>query len=555
MKRPWLNHYDSDVPSSLAYPEITVDILLKRTARKYPDRVCTIYKDAKISYAVIDKLSDAFAAALLEIGLHKGDRVAVIMPNSPQFVLAYFGILKAGGVVVAMNPLYKADELDYHIRESGAFIVVALDQYHQVLKGICPELSECQIILSRLEDARLLKGVGQAPAEIVTEGAKGGSSSLVGLLRKHYGKGLLKADVAPDDPAIFQFSGGTTGIPKAAVGLHRNLVANILQFSHWLVGLEEGQEVLLAAIPLYHVYGMVIGMGMAVALGASMVLIDNARDIEAILRSIDRYQATLFPGVPDLYRAINRHPDVVAGKYNLRSIKACISGSAPLMPETKAQFEKLTGGKLIEGYGLSEAPTATHCNPMYGENRKGSIGLPISDVNCRIVDLETGQCDLKPGEAGELIISGPQIMQGYYNKADETKNAIRDGWLFTGDIAKMDEGGYFYLVGRKKDLIKIGGFQVWPREVEEVLIKHPAVKEVCVAGVPDSEQVEVVKAWVILQTDHVVSSEEIRDWCKERIAAYKCPSLVAFRDTFPRTAVGKLLRRELVREYVENGAK
>lgn len=555
MKRLWLNHYDSDVPSSLTYPEITVDALLKRTARKYPDRVCTIYKEAKISYAIIDKLSDAFAAALLEAGLHKGDRVAVIMPNSPQFVLVYYGILKAGGVVVAMNPLYKADELDCHIRESGAFIVVALDQYYQVLKGICPELPECQIILSQLEDARLLKRVGQASAESVTEEAKGGSKSLVALLRKHYGKGLAKADVVPDDPAIFQFSGGTTGTPKAAVGLHRNLVANILQFSHWLVGLEEGQEVLLAAIPLYHVYGMVIGMGMAVALGASMVLIDNARDIEEILRSIDRYQVTLFPGVPNFYRAINRHPDVVAGKYDLRSIKACISGSAPLMPETKAQFEKLTGGKLIEGYGLSEAPTATHCNPMYGENRRGSIGLPISDVCCRIVDLETGQRDLKPGEAGEMIISGPQIMQGYYNKEDETRNAIRDGWLFTGDIAKMDEDGYFYLVGRKKDLIKIGGFQVWPREVEEVLLKHPAVKEVCVAGVPDSEQVEVVKAWVILQTDRVVGSEEIQDWCKERIAAYKCPSLVAFRDTFPRTAVGKLLRRELVREHVEKGAK
>ncbi len=355
-------------------------------------------------------------------------------------------------------------------------------------------------------------------------------------------------------PTIRPFSSsaeGTTGTPKAAVGLHRNLVANILQFSNWLVGLEEGKEVLLAAIPLYHVYGMVIGMGMAVGLGASMVLIDNARDISGILTGIDRYQATLFPGVPNLYRAINHHPDVLAGKYQLNSIKACISGSAPLMAATKAAFEQLTGGKLIEGYGLSEAPTATHCNPMLGENRVGSIGLPICDVVCRIVDVETGLVDLPPGEAGELIISGPQIMQGYYNKPEETGRALREGWLFTGDIAKMDEDGYFYLVGRKKDLIKIGGFQVWPREVEEVLAKHPAVKDVCVAGVPDAERVEVVKAWVILQSDNRWSSEALRSWCKERIAAYKCPSLFAFRKSFPRTTVGKLLRRELVREHIE----
>ena len=319
-----------------------------------------------------------------------------------------------------MNPLYKADEIQYHLDVTGASIVFALDEYSDVLEVVQKRNPEVSFIFTALTEADL-------SFNSETNAEKDGLR-LTGLLQMRDGKAPVNVEVSANDPAIFQFSGGTTGTPKAAVGLHRNLVANVLQFSNWLVGLEEGKEVLLAAIPLYHVYGMVIGMGMAVGLGASMVLIDNARDISGILTGIDRYQATLFPGVPNLYRAINHHPDVLAGKYRLRSIKACISGSAPLLPETKMAFEQLTGGKLLEGYGLSEAPTATHCNPMFGENRVGSIGLPICDVVCRIVDLETGQSDMLPGESGELVISGPQIMQGYYNKPEETrKHAAR--WL------------------------------------------------------------------------------------------------------------------------------
>lgn len=543
MNKPWLKHYDRGVPPSLIYPKITVHAFLQQAAKKFPERACTIYQDCPISYAAMDRMSDVFAAALQGVEVKKGDRVAVVLPNIPQFVLAYYGILKAGGVVVAMNPLYKADEIQYHLDVSGAKIVIALDEYRTVLEVVQKHNPGVTFIFTAMTEANLFPGE-------ISHAAKEGLR-LTDLLQQYAGENCVICDVSPDDPAIFQFSGGTTGIPKAAVGLHRNLVANILQFSNWLVGLEEGKEVLLAAIPLYHVYGMVIGMGMAVGMGASMVLIDQATDITGILQGIDRYQATLFPGVPNLYRAINHHPDVMAGKYRLGSIKACISGSAPLLPETKATFERLTDGKLLEGYGLSEAPTATHCNPMWGENRVGSIGLPISDVVCRIVDLETGENDMLPGEAGELIIKGPQIMQGYYDKPEETRIALREGWLFTGDIAIMDEDGYFYLVGRKKDLIKIGGFQVWPREVEEVLLKHPGVKDVCVAGVPDAEQVELVKAWVILQPGAMVSGEELRAWCKDRIVSYKCPSKVAFRESFPRTTVGKILRRELVREHIE----
>ncbi len=543
MNKPWLNSYDRDVPLSLSFPASTVHAFLRLAAQKFPERACTVYQDKPLSYALINQLSDGFAAAIQGLGVNKGDRIAVVLPNIPQFVVAYYGILKAGAVVVAMNPLYKVDEIQYHLDVSGATVVIALDESRSVMEMVQQKNPQVQFIYTGLKEADLVHGDSmKTKTEILR---------FTALLQQFAGNFPVGIEVSPDDAAIFQFSGGTTGTPKAAVGLHRNLVANILQFSNWLVGLEEGKEVLLAAIPLYHVYGMVIGMGMAVGLGASMVLIDNATNISGILQGIDRYQATLFPGVPNLYRAINHHPDVLAGKYRLGSIKACISGSAPLMAETKAAFERLTGGKLIEGYGLSEAPTATHCNPMLGENRTGSIGLPICDVDCRIVDLETGQEDMLPGEAGELIIRGPQVMQGYYNKPEETRIALREGWLFTGDIAKMDEDGYFYLVGRKKDLIKIGGFQVWPREVEEILLQHPDVQDACVAGVPDTEGLEMVKAWVILQSDKQVSSESLKLWCRERIIGYKCPSRIEFRKSFPRTTVGKLLRRELVRMHIE----
>jgi long-chain acyl-CoA synthetase len=371
------------------------------------------------------------------------------------------------------------------------------------------------------------------------------------LVAKHKPEDRPKVDVSPDDTALFQYSGGTTGISKGAVAMHRNLVANSLEMRYWITSAKDGQETVLMAIPLFHVYGMVAGMNFGLATGASLVMIPNPRDLKDVLGSIQKYKPTIFPGVPTLYNAINNHPDVLAGKYNLSSIKACISGSAPLMRETKDKFEALTGGKLFEGYGLSEAPTATHCNPMFGENRTGSIGLPLPDVEVRIVSLDDGVTDLPPGEIGELVINGPQVMKGYHNMPTETKNALHDGWLFTGDIARMDEDGYFYIVDRKKELIKPGGYQVWPREVEEVIMENPKVLEVGVAGVPDPYRGETVKAWVVLKTGETASEEDIRTWCKERMAKFKVPTLVEFRSELPKTTVGKILRRELIRQDTE----
>jgi long-chain acyl-CoA synthetase len=373
-------------------------------------------------------------------------------------------------------------------------------------------------------------------------------------MARHTREQRPKLEIGPDDMCIFQYSGGTTGIPKAAVSLHRALVANTLQVRAWMPGCVEGGEISLMAIPLFHVYGMVAGMSFAISAAASMVMIPNPRDMADILGSIAKYRPTIYMGVPTMYNAINNHPDVVAGKVDVSSIKGCISGSAPLMRETKDRFEKLTGGKLVEGYGLSEAPTATHCNPLAGETRTGSIGIPLPDVESRIISLEDGTTELKPGEIGELAIRSPNLMKGYHNMPTETANTLRAGWLFTGDIARMDEDGYFYIVDRKKELIKPGGYQVWPREVEEVIAENPKVLEVGVAGVPDAYRGETVKAWVVVKPGQSLTEEEVRAWCKERMAAFKVPTSVEFIKEIPKTTVGKILRRELVRMDKEKQA-
>ena len=376
------------------------------------------------------------------------------------------------------------------------------------------------------------------------------------LLAKYQPSQRPKLVIGPDDTALFQYSGGTTGVSKGAVALHRNVVANTFQMKEWITTAEDGKETVLMAIPLFHVYGMVAGMNFALVRGASLVMIPNARDIPDVLENINKYHPTIFPGVPTLYNAINNRPEVKAGKVNLRSIKACISGSAPLMRETKERFEELSGGKVFEGYGLSEAPTATHCNPLMGVNKTGSIGMPMSDVDCKIISLDDGETEMALGEIGELVINGPQVMKGYHNMPTETANSLRnlkDGkiWLFTGDIARMDEEGYFYIVDRKKELIKPGGFQVWPREVEEAIAGHPTVLEVGVAGIPDPYRGETVKAWIVLKPGQTATANEIKAFCRERLAAYKVPTHYEFRSELPKTTVGKILRRELVKQHKE----
>ena len=554
--RPWLKKYDQGVPEHIDYPQVTLFQLLEDSARKYPDKPCTIFKGATISYKEMNELTDRVAAALVKLGVKKGDRVGIFMPNTPQFVMAYFGILKAGGVVVATNPLYSPREIEYQVNDAGIEIMLVMSNFYRVVKKAQPNTKIRKVIVTNIKDylpplLAFLFGLTKEKKGGFRVELEAGDIWFKDLIAPYKVEDRPRLEISPDDVALFQYSGGTTGISKGAIALHRNLVANALQIRTWMVGAEDGNETVLMAIPLFHVYGMVAGMAFAIYTGASMVMVPNPRDLIDVLSNLQKYKATVFPGVPTLYNAINYHPDVVAGKYNLSSIKACISGSAPLMRETKERFEALTGGKLFEGYGLSEAPTATHCNPMYGENRTGSIGLPLPDVDCRIVNLEDGVTVMPVGEIGELVIKAPQVVRGYHNMPTETNNALRDGWLYTGDIARMDEDGYFYIVDRKKELIKPGGFQVWPREVEEVIATHPKVLEVGVAGVPDAYRGETVKAWIVLKPGESATEDEIRQFCKENMAAFKVPTLIEFRSELPKTTVGKVLRRELVREHLE----
>jgi long-chain acyl-CoA synthetase len=560
--RPWLAHYDKGVPQTIEYPKAPLFHFLEEAAQKYPDRACTIFKGAVISYKEINAQTDAMAAALIEMGVKKGERVGIFMPNLPQFVIAYYGILKAGAAVVAINPTYPVDEIIMPVDDANIEIIFTLSRFYDKVKKARERSKIKKIIVSNLKETlpsftRLLftllkeKKDGDRLHELAD-----GDVWMKDLLAKHANSAKPNVEVSPDDTALFQYSGGTTGVPKGAVAMHRNVVANTLQIKNWMPSLEPGKEVVLMGIPLFHVYGMVAGMNFAMANGASMVMVPNARDLKDVLDNISKYKATIFPGVPLLYNGINNHPDVKAGKYDLSSIKACISGSAALMRETKEQFEKLTGGKVFEGYGLSEAPTATHCNPLDGVNKTGSIGMPLPDVDVKLVSLDDGETELAQGEIGEIIVNGPQVMKGYHNMPTETANSLRqmkDGktWLFTGDIARMDEDGYFYIVDRKKELIKPGGFQVWPREVEEAIMAHPKVLEVGVGGIPDPQRGETVKAWVVVKPGETLTEVELKAFCKEHLAPYKVPTHYEFRTELPKTTVGKILRRELVRQHKE----
>jgi long-chain acyl-CoA synthetase len=554
--RPWLNSYDEGVPHHIDYPEIPLFELLSIAANKYPDSACTIFKGARISYREMEEITDRLAAGLASIGVRKGDRVGIFMPNTPQFVMAYFAILKLGGIVVATNPLYSAREIVHQANDAGIEVMMVMSNFYNLIKEVQPDTKIRTLVVTNIKET--LPPILSFLFTLTREKKGGfrvqlaeGDHWMQDLMNNFQPEDRPAVDVSPDDNALFQYSGGTTGVSKGAIAMHRNLVSNAMQIRNWMVMAVDGEETVLMAIPLFHVYGMVAGMLFGIHTGAALVMVPNPRDLDDLLSNAQKYKTTIFPGVPTLYNAINNHPDVLAGKYDLSSISACISGSAPLMRETKENFEALTGGVVFEGYGLSEAPTATHCNPLLGENRTGSIGLPLPDVDCRIVSLDDEVTDLSIGEIGELVVKGPMVMKGYHNMPTETANALRDGWLFTGDIARMDEEGYTYIVDRKKELIKPSGYQVWPREVEEVIAENPKVLEVGVAGVPDPYRGETVKAWVVVKPGEMLTEEDVKSWCSDKLAKYKVPSQVEFREELPKTTVGKILRRELVREHKE----
>jgi long-chain acyl-CoA synthetase len=523
--RPWLKYYPPAVPVHVEIPEVPVQQLLKDAARDYPERIALRQGDRKITYRELEGLTYTIAGNLVKLGIKPGERVGLLAANIPEFVVSYFAILKAGAVVAAFNPLYKPGELIPLVQDAGVRLFIADASGYNLLK-----------------QARSQVGIGQAI--VIGKGfALDEGDIAFNAMRIDYN--IKFPEVSSQDPAIYQYSGGTTGTPKGVIATHRSLVANALQFRAWLWTCKMGEETILASIPLYHVYGMVLAMCLGMSLAATLELVSNPRDLDKLQIVIQRARPTIFPAVPGLLARLAELTPDATGVRELKGLKAVISGAVGLPISTWEAFEELTGVPITEGYGLSEAPTATHCNPVGGLNKVGTIGLPLPDVEARIISMEDDVTVLPAGQVGELIIRAPQVMQGYLNLPEETGRALRDGWLYTGDIAVMDSDGYFTLIDRKKDVIKSGGLQVWPRDVEDTLRKHPAIADAGVTGIPDEESGEAVGAWVVLKPGQTASVEEVRTWCKQHLASHKVPRRVTFVEKLPHSNVGKLLRREL----------
>jgi long-chain acyl-CoA synthetase len=566
----WRAHYEHDVAPTVEVPDQTLPQLLAEAAARFPGHIAVrlvlrylplgIRIQAKLTYAQLDRLSDRFAAALAGLGIGKGDRVALLLPNLPQQVIAYFGVLKAGAVVVNMNPTYPPHELEPLLRDTGTETIITLSGLYARVQQVQPQTALKRIILTdipamigwpwRVLVARQARAAGMMvdiPAD-----------SPVLWLQKLIDAAPAQAPTVAIDPAgdtaIFQFTGGTSGLPKAAELTHRNVIANVEQTRTWVPSLQAGKEKLLLALPAFHVYGMTVGMLICIRVAGELVQALDPRDTQHILELIAHEGVSVYPAVPAMYIGILNHPQVA--KYNLRSVRVCLSGGSPLPVEVAQRFGQVTGGRLVEGYGMSEAAPLLAGNPVFGETRPGSIGLPFPSTEVAVVSLEPDERGqyrfLGVGEPGELVARGPQVMKGYYNNPVETRQTIdADGWLHTGDIATMDEDGYFYIVDRKKDLIIAGGYNIVPREVEEVLFMHPQVLEAAVVGVPHPKRGETVKAVVVLKAGQTATVEELRAFCKERLAPYKVPTIIEFASALPRTQAGKVLRRVLAEPVSE----
>src|SRR6266516_1223939 len=536
------------VGDAMKYPKITLTRMLEQSVERRPNRTALIYFGTRISYARLLDHVNRCAAGLQALGVRKGDRVALMMSNCPQFVASYFGVLKAGGIVTATSSMYTAREAAHQWHDAGAGALIVDRKLYPVAETALAEVPEVKhVILTGSRDycpkafARLDKIFRTGRSSRITHHAS--------RFKPHTWHDLLlqarlprPVSVSPSDIACLQYTGGTTGTSKGAMLTHANLVSNAYQTEQWLSCGEHRPEVMVAALPLFHIYAMTCVMISSVLAGGTVIILPRF-ELRSALNVVRKYRPTLFHGVPTMYVAFNNAPNVE--RYDFKSLRVCMSGGAALPVEVMRKFEKLTGGRLVEGYGLTEASPVTHVNPPDGQAKAGSIGLPIPDTEVRIVDLKTGTRELPVGEAGEIAIRGPQVMKGYWNKAAETAQVLRDGWLLTGDIAWRDKAGYYYIVDRKKDLIIAGGFNIYPREVEEVLFEHPRIKEAAVVGVPDEYRGETVKAFIVLRDGAAASAEEMISFCRERLAAYKVPKQVVFRDSLPKSGVGKYLRREL----------
>ncbi len=554
VSKPWLNHYDEGIPKTLEpYPRKTLVDVVDETTRMRPDHTALIFKGERISYRELTWRSDALAAALVKQGIKKGDRVAILMPNCPQYVIAELAIWKAGGIVASINPLYTEHELEHALNECGAETVIVLTLYYNKIKAVQAKTKLKRVIATNIKEylpgmLRILFGLTKEKKEGHRVQLQAGDLWFGDLLQQHTGAPRPPIAVSPDDPGLILFTGGTTGVSKAAYATHQALIIAGMQIRAWFSAtLVEWDDCFLGSLPLFHVFAAV-GLQTVALLGRSpIVLIPNPRDIDDVVESIEKTRPTFLPGVPTLFIALLNHPKVKSGKVDMTSIKLCISGAAALMLDTKERFEAVTGGRIVEGYALTESMMAAVISPVNGAYKPGFVGMPVSDVEIRIVDGDTGQTEMPLGEIGEIALRAPQLMLGYWGRPEATSEILRDGWLYTGDLGHLDDDGYLTIVDRKKDVIKPSGFQVWPREVEEAIAKHPAVAEVGVIGVPDPRSGETVKAFVVLREGQTATADEIREFCKASLTGYKVPKQVEFRTSLPKSAVGKVLRRELAK--------
>lgn len=547
-ERPWLAHYDPEVPSELSYEHTPLFQLLDQAAEKWPARKAIHFQNFRLSYAKLKKATEAVAANLRAHGVRPGDRVAIMLPNTPQAIITYWGVLRAGAVVVMTNPLYMETEILHQFNDSGARTLIILDLLWPKVSKLLDQIPIEKFFVTNIADclafplnllyrlkARREKSIPAVPFD--------GKSVLPWTDLTKGSAAFTYQGIDPQrDMAVLQYTGGTTGVSKGCMLSHSNLGSNVQQCRALLHTLGGQQETFIGILPYFHIYGLTVCMNLATMLGAAQVPFPRYSPKD-VLKAIHKIRPTIFPGAPALYISLLQQKDV--GDYDLKSIKYCVSGSAPMPVEYIEQFKAMTGAEILEGFGLTEASPVTHLNPLSGKRKPGSIGLPFPDTEAWVVDMEVGSVALPPGKIGELVVRGPQVMMGYFNRPDATADTLRNGRLYTGDIATMDEEGYFYIVDRKKDLIISAGYNIYPREIDEVLHTHPKIKEAVAVGIPHGTRGEVVKAYVVLEEGEKMTKNEVIAFCRNKLANYKVPRLVEFRDSLPKTMVGKVLRRAL----------
>ena len=561
MEKPWLKHYDEGVPATMDYPSISLGQLLADAAGKHPEHTATVFgtavgsrlMDAKLSYRQLDDAVNSFAAGLQKLGVGKGDRVAIMLPNCPQFVIAAYAAWRIGGIVVCCNPLYVSREVEHLINDAGAETFVVMSNLYKRVKSVRAGTGLKSVIVTNVKE--YFPGLLKLLFTLTKEKKDGHRVDITGDAQTYWFQDVIQGapaqptavEIDTNDVSTLIYTGGTTGGPKGAQLTHRNLVSNAVALNTW-AHIREAKDVMIAAMPFFHSYGLTSGMNMCVAHALTTVLIPDPRNLVHILQSIEKHRASFFPGVPTMFIGFNNFPD--RKKFDLSSLRFAICGAAPLPPEVQQRFESITGSKMIEAYGLTETSPAAAGDPI-NSPRAHSLGVPLIDTDIKIVDAETGERELPVGEIGEIIIKGPQVMKGYWNLPTETANALRVGpdgqpnWFYSGDIGFMDEDGYFHIADRKKDIIIAGGYNIYPADVEAILFEHVQVIEAAVVGIADERRGETVKAFVVLKRGATTSQEEIIEFCRERMASYRVPRVVEFRDELPKSALGKVLRREL----------